>query len=772
MIHRRPLQALLGIAALATLAASPLHAAGRIIAFGDSITYGVGDDPARTDPGYTPRLEALLLENDLVVDVVNDGKGGEDTVQGLSRIDPLLTEGDAMLLLMEGTNDISREISTETTLFNLDAMAKKAEAKKIHVVHATVIPRAPFAHVDPTNTINKAFNEGIRKLAADSDRALVDNYAAFWALPHLFDDYYYEGQDPVGHPNDKGYDVMAATFAPVVAEHYPIIDLTIVPPETIVVGEMARFGAEVEGEVATVEWHFGDEGLAWSDRGGNFVARWLFTEPGEYAVTAIARDRLGRAKETSTVVTVEPGTVTTKDEVSYIEWVTASSAAGGATSTCTWSNVAAKPALLELTFLLRGVPVGPASERQIFLDPGFPVRIDDVLPTLFGVTDTAGALRMKTRAIFGAPAVHAWCAQRTTVDGPAGGVYGQIALGEQAAAGSPEPKVLAGLVEGGGQIAVVRVANVSLIDGVVTAEVFDAHGDRVGSPAPIAVSAGTARQRRLVDLARLAGTTGPWSVRLTGNGIPFLASASETDSQTGDTALLGAPAGGGTRLYLPRVARGGGWFKVYETTDLFLHSESSGPTTLEITLLPRGSASNLRKVAVELGPGETRRIADVVHSLFGLDTVVGGVAVDWTNDDGVPPQVHAMTSGTLRKWRYLMSVDPVDADGLIAKRGEAFGAEQTASERTNVGLVNPGGGRVSVLFTLRTKEGVELGTTRVSVARAGAYERALSALFPNLPRGGDWVLRADVLSGGPVLSYLLRSNVTGDAFLIPLRETP
>ena len=81
------------------------------IAFGDSITAGTGDDPARTEPGYPPRLQQLLVNAGRSAVVVNKGLPSEKTPQGLTRIDSVLDRGGDVLLLMEGSNDISTEIS-------------------------------------------------------------------------------------------------------------------------------------------------------------------------------------------------------------------------------------------------------------------------------------------------------------------------------------------------------------------------------------------------------------------------------------------------------------------------------------------------------------------------------------------------------------------------------------------------------------------------------------------------------------------------------------
>src|SRR6185503_5607520 len=86
------------------------------VAFGDSITQGTGDELQRG--GYPPRLQDRLVASGRSAQVRNRGLGGETTTEGLSRINAVLAEGGDVLLLMEGTNDIARNISIETTAFN------------------------------------------------------------------------------------------------------------------------------------------------------------------------------------------------------------------------------------------------------------------------------------------------------------------------------------------------------------------------------------------------------------------------------------------------------------------------------------------------------------------------------------------------------------------------------------------------------------------------------------------------------------------------------
>lgn len=206
--------------ALIPCLASSVQAQTAYIAFGDSITYGVGDDPLRTEPGYSPRLQALLQGAGLNAVVKNFGRPGEDTQQAFVRIDGVLRDnaltGD-VLLLMEGTNDISRGQTPEMIRFNLNELAQRAEGRGMSVIHATTIPRLPNAKFDPQNITNTELNQTIRDMANFRARRLADPYEVFSATPNLFGAYYYTGaDDPVGHPNAAGYDLMAQMFFDVI----------------------------------------------------------------------------------------------------------------------------------------------------------------------------------------------------------------------------------------------------------------------------------------------------------------------------------------------------------------------------------------------------------------------------------------------------------------------------------------------------------------------------------------------------------------------------
>lgn len=215
---------LLAFCCLATLSATPALAQTTYVAFGDSITFGVGDDPARAEKGYPPRLETLLQTRGRSAEVRNAGLSGETTGEGVTRITSALRPGDDVLLLMEGTNDIGRA-SIETIRFNLAEIARKAANAGVPTVHGTIVPRLPSATNDGENLFSRQLAAAVRELAWAQDRDLADPFEVFFRLTPSFTRLFVGGDDKV-HPNALGYDSIAETFADV------LTDIDKVPPAT------------------------------------------------------------------------------------------------------------------------------------------------------------------------------------------------------------------------------------------------------------------------------------------------------------------------------------------------------------------------------------------------------------------------------------------------------------------------------------------------------------------------------------------------------------
>jgi len=185
--------------------------------FGDSITYADND-------GYQIRLKPLLVQKYGSAILWNEGRDGETTMGGLTRIDQVIAARAAKyLLLMEGTNDvIFLQISMDTAAFDLEEMAMKSQRAGMIPLISTIIPRSDWHGTIPFyqgRIID--LNDKIRRFAEARRFRLVDQYDVFMSYPDSLGGWTALTDDGV-HPNLIGYEVMAkAWFSGIVVQKSP-----------------------------------------------------------------------------------------------------------------------------------------------------------------------------------------------------------------------------------------------------------------------------------------------------------------------------------------------------------------------------------------------------------------------------------------------------------------------------------------------------------------------------------------------------------------------
>jgi len=200
---------------LALCAALPAAGADvRFLAFGDSVTIGHGSsgiicpDNVGVD-GYPPRLLPRLAGRGLDAEILNFGFCGERTDAGITRIDTVLAVPADVILIMEGTNDVSGGVGFETTLFNLREMARKADAVGTEPVLASLVPRGPEAPRDSNNGKTYTIADRLEEDAAAGGWTYADPFHALFDVPDFFELYYFDQL----HPDSSGYHVVAEAFA-------------------------------------------------------------------------------------------------------------------------------------------------------------------------------------------------------------------------------------------------------------------------------------------------------------------------------------------------------------------------------------------------------------------------------------------------------------------------------------------------------------------------------------------------------------------------------
>lgn len=171
----------------------------RIVAFGDSITAGFGAT------AYSVYLQQILNANNCNSIVINEGKSGEQTTEGVKRIDSVIAKHKPnFILIMEGANDARSGVSAEVTAANLGTMMDKAVAAGVIPKMSSITPNTEGG--TENKAIPEVYNPKIQQQAANRGVSFVDNYSAL-AGPS-WPSYNYDGL----HMTNLGQNVIAQEF--------------------------------------------------------------------------------------------------------------------------------------------------------------------------------------------------------------------------------------------------------------------------------------------------------------------------------------------------------------------------------------------------------------------------------------------------------------------------------------------------------------------------------------------------------------------------------
>lgn len=117
----------------------PLEAGDVILAFGDSLTAGVGVNKKNSYP--------TVLDNLTGLEVINAGISGETTAEGLLRLPQTIEEySPSLMILLEGGNDILRNADANQIKNNLEKMIQIAQQEGIQVVLIGVPEKSLFSN--------------------------------------------------------------------------------------------------------------------------------------------------------------------------------------------------------------------------------------------------------------------------------------------------------------------------------------------------------------------------------------------------------------------------------------------------------------------------------------------------------------------------------------------------------------------------------------------------------------------------------------------------
>ena len=125
---------------------------GVILTFGDSLTAGNGTSVENSYPSVLGQMSKHKI--------INAGVSGETTEQGAARFAQVLQETHPQLvILMEGGNDILRNISPQETKRNLENMIKQAQQQHIQILLVGIPSKSLFSsHAEFYDDLAKQYN--------------------------------------------------------------------------------------------------------------------------------------------------------------------------------------------------------------------------------------------------------------------------------------------------------------------------------------------------------------------------------------------------------------------------------------------------------------------------------------------------------------------------------------------------------------------------------------------------------------------------------------
>src|SRR5262245_50395637 len=178
--------------------APPAKSLPKIVAFGDSLTAGLGLPRSASYPSV---LQKKLDADGLAYEVVNAGVSGDTSAGGVRRIDWVL-DGDVRVVILElGANDILRGLPVDAMKDNLTQIIQRAKSRG-----ATVLLAGMEAPPNTGESYRKAVHEAYPSLAKTNDVPLIpfvlDGVAGVETL-----------NQPDGiHPNAEGAKILAETI--------------------------------------------------------------------------------------------------------------------------------------------------------------------------------------------------------------------------------------------------------------------------------------------------------------------------------------------------------------------------------------------------------------------------------------------------------------------------------------------------------------------------------------------------------------------------------
>ncbi len=379
------------------------------LAFGDSITDGYGDT-SNPGGGYPTRLQRWLRQEGYDCVVESHGVGGETTSSGLSRIDSVLAGGGDYLLLMEGTNDISRASSIES----IASTSTKWPSRPRRSTSSSSTPRSSRGFRPRRLTPATPRPRPWRWRSADHGRgvhrAVADQFTLFEGLPDVFENYYYYDPDVidiVGPPQHRRLHRDGGTLPrdPPAAARDPGHRDRARRPAPLSAGQLAAFGRRWQRRGPVRPVSSGTSATAATPAHpppDDLTIFYIFLHPGTlHRHRARTRPPTAPSPRTPSRWSFRAASRPGRPHSTLLPLIV-ESADGQVVSDLVLINSSFDFGVVEAAFLPRSSTTSRRRCAASSCRPRAPTNIDDILGTAFGIGAGRGALRVTLYAFPGA----------------------------------------------------------------------------------------------------------------------------------------------------------------------------------------------------------------------------------------------------------------------------------------------------------------------------------------------------------------------------------
>jgi hypothetical protein len=435
--------------------------------------------------------------------------------------------------------------------------------------------------------------------------------------------------------------------------------------------------------------------------------------------------------------------------------------------------VATNPGTVPANVTWAFLPALVSTPQPTVLQPGQSLTVKDVVGTIFGSSQAAGALSVTSDQTL----ILRARTYNTAATGTFGVAVPVVSDGQFFRSGyvAQSDWVQQDPTTDRGYRTNIAVVFPDASGGSATVTLYDASGNQMGQKQFSLTSAGFQQ----VSVGSFA--TGPVPVGRAEMQVTLGRAAGYAvvvDNVTGDGSLFtfDVPPGGPQNVVVNGVARAGGAQGTFWRTDGRIFNRGGSPATVTVEWHPAGNSNASPPFStISVPAGQIVDLTDILSVLFSLPSGSSGalrftsalpvaVACRTSNLDptGVKPGTYGAQQKPVPLTSYLMSAD---AGALVT------GIKQDTAFRTNVGFA-AGADGAGYTLTLKDANGGMLATTTASLGTFGWTQPNIGGLFPgtSIPDGAQMLVK--VTSGSLDVYDSSIDDGSGDPVVTPAAPLP